>query len=47
MKYAYTAIFTEEGDGGYSVRFPDFESCYTCGDDLHVKKLSAVRYGRV
>lgn len=33
-KYAYPAIFTPEEDGGYSVRFPDFESCYTCGDDI-------------
>lgn len=33
-KYAYPAIFTPEEDGGYSVRFPDLESCYTCGDDL-------------
>ena len=27
-KYAYPAIFTPE-EGGYSIRFPDFESCYT------------------
>ena len=27
-KYVYPAIFTPE-DGGYSIRFPDFESCYT------------------
>lgn len=34
MKYAYPAVFTPEEDGGYSVRFPDLESCYTCGDDM-------------
>ncbi len=34
MKYAYPAIFTPEADGGFSVVFPDLESCYTCGDDM-------------
>jgi len=33
-KYVYPAIFTNEPDGGYSVLFPDIESCYTCGDDM-------------
>lgn len=33
-KYAYPAIFTLENDGGYSIRFPDLEGCYTCGDDM-------------
>ena len=33
MRYAYPAIFTTEKKG-YSVRFPDLEGCYTCGDDL-------------
>ena len=33
MKYVYPAIFTLEKKG-YSVNFPDIESCYTCGDDL-------------
>lgn len=33
-KYSYPAIFTPEENGAYSVFFPDFESCYTCGDDL-------------
>lgn len=27
-KYVYPAIFTPE-EGGFSIRFPDFESCYT------------------
>jgi predicted RNase H-like HicB family nuclease len=33
-KYVYPAVFTAEEDGGYSVNFPDIESCYTCGDDM-------------
>lgn len=33
-KYAFPAIFTPEEDGGYSVRFPDLEGCFTCGDDM-------------
>ncbi len=32
-KYIYPAVFTPE-DGGYSVNFPDFESCYTEGNTL-------------
>ena len=33
-KYVYPAIFTSESNGGYSVLFPDIESCYTCGNDM-------------
>lgn len=33
-KYSYPAIFTPEENGSYSVFFPDFEGCYTCGDNL-------------
>lgn len=33
-KYAFPAIFTPEENGGYSVRFPDLEGCFTCGDDM-------------
>ena len=32
-KYIYPAIFKDEGEV-CTVRFPDFESCYTQGDDL-------------
>lgn len=32
-KYVYPAIFTAESKG-YSVRFPDFESCYTSAETL-------------
>lgn len=34
MKYAYTAVFTPEENGLYSVNFPDLQGCYTSGDDL-------------
>lgn len=33
-KYVYPAIFTPEEGGGYSIRFPDIENCFTDGDDL-------------
>lgn len=32
-KYAYPAVFIKE-DNGYSVKFPDIEGCFTCGDTL-------------
>ncbi|MCL2088087.1 MAG: type II toxin-antitoxin system HicB family antitoxin [Oscillospiraceae bacterium] len=34
MKYAYTAVFTPEEEGAFSVCFPDLPGCYTCGDDM-------------
>lgn len=33
-RYCYPAIFTPESDGMFSIAFPDFEGCYTCGNDL-------------
>ena len=33
MKYVYPAVFTEE-DSGYSIHFPDLESCYTSAETL-------------
>ena len=33
MKYVYPAVFTEE-DSGYSISFPDLESCYTSAETL-------------
>lgn len=33
-KYVYPAIFTPEAEGGYSIRFPDIENCFTDADDL-------------
>ena len=32
-KYVYPAILTQEA-GGYSIRFPDFDSCYTSAQTL-------------
>lgn len=32
--YVYPAIFTPEAKGMYSIIFPDFEGCFTCGDNL-------------
>lgn len=32
-RYLYPAVFTEES-AGYSVNFPDVESCYTSGETL-------------
>lgn len=32
-KYAYPAIFTQEANG-YSIVFPDFEACFTQGENL-------------
>ena len=34
MKYTYTAVFTPEANGAYSVIFPDLQGCYTSGDDM-------------
>lgn len=33
-KYVYPAIFKQEGDGLYSVEFPDLDGCVTSGDNL-------------
>ena len=35
MKYVYPSIFTEEAEGGFSVRFPDLPGALTCGDDIN------------
>jgi len=34
MKYAYTAIFTQEANGMVCVEFPDFNGCSTSGYDV-------------
>ncbi len=33
-KYVYPAIFTPEEDGGFSVRFPDIQNCFTGSETL-------------
>lgn len=40
-KYVYPAIFREEKNGGYSVRFPDLAGCSAGGYNLHSATLSA------
>ena len=34
MKYVYTAVFTPDEGGGYSVAVPDLPGCITGGDDI-------------
>ena len=34
MRYIYTAVFTPEENGMFSVSFPDLPGCGTCGDDI-------------
>ncbi len=33
-KYTYMAVLSKEDDGGYSVRFPQLDGCFTQGDTL-------------
>ena len=33
-KYAFPAVFTPDDSTGFSINFPDLDSCYTCGDSL-------------
>jgi predicted RNase H-like HicB family nuclease len=39
--YIYPAIFTPEDEGRFSIRFPDIDGCYTCGDDIEEGILMA------
>ena len=32
--YTYAALFTLEEDGGYSIKFPQLDGCFTQGDDF-------------
>ena len=41
-KYTFEAIFTKEKEGGYSVRFPQLDGCYTQGDTLEAAQRNAV-----
>lgn len=40
-KYVYPAIFTEEENGQYSVRFPDVKNCFTGADSLSEALIQA------
>lgn len=33
-KYAYPAVFEQDGAQGFNVSFPDIPGCYTCGESL-------------
>lgn len=33
-KYTFAAVFTPEADGGYSIRFPQLDGCFTQGDNF-------------
>jgi len=39
-RYVYPAVFTKE-DEGYSINFPDFESCYTSAETIAVGRTRA------
>ena len=39
--YTFPAIYTKEADGGYSVRFPQLDGCYTQGDSLEEARRMA------
>ena len=34
MKYTYTAVFTSEENGLFSINFPDIQGCYTTGNNI-------------
>ncbi len=40
--YTFAAVFTAEQDGGYSVRFPQLDGCYTQGDSFEEARREAV-----
>ena len=40
--YTYTAIFTCEEVGGYSVRFPQLDGCFTQGEDFEEARRNAI-----
>jgi len=42
QSYTYMAIFTQEADGGYSVRFPQLDGCYTQGDTFEEARQEAI-----
>jgi antitoxin HicB len=40
-EHVYPAIFAEEANGGYSVRFPDIDGCSIIGPSLYEATLMA------
>lgn len=42
IQCTYAALFTKEADGGYSIRFPQLDGCYTQGDTFEeARKMAA------
>lgn len=40
-KYTFAAVFTPEADGGYSIRFPQLDGCFTQGDNFEEARAMA------
>lgn len=40
--YTYAAVFTAEADGGFSVRFPQLDGCYTQGNSFEEARREAI-----
>lgn len=39
--YMFTAVFTVEEEGGFSIEFPEIENCFTCADTVEEGLLMA------
>ncbi len=39
--YTFAAVFTMEADGGYSIRFPQLDGCFTQGDTFEEARSMA------
>lgn len=40
--YTYAAVFTTEADGGFSVRFPQLDGCFTQGNSFEEARREAI-----
>ena len=40
-KYTYAALFTMEADGGYSIKFPQLDGCFSQGDTFEEARSMA------
>ena len=40
--YTYAAVFTAEADGGFSVRFPQLDGCFTQGNSFEEARREAI-----
>lgn len=41
IHYTFAAVFTMENDGGYSVRFPQLDGCFSQGDSFEEARAMA------